>query len=105
MTQLVHADIFFFITSISVVVVTVGIVIILFYVIYILHDIRLVTKRLRTMSMNITEDVEALRKGFARDAGQLRRVVLSLIGYVAKRVHHRYTHKKKTKDKKSAHQP
>jgi hypothetical protein len=61
MDTLIHADIFFFVTTIALVVVTIGICIALFYVIKILRDVRAISETARVESKLIAGDVEKLR--------------------------------------------
>jgi hypothetical protein len=70
MDTLIHADIFFFITSVAVIAFTVIMVIVLIYVIIILKDIRYISRKVRDESDVILEDVHELRanvkaQGFA----------------------------------------
>ncbi len=69
MQELVHADIFFFVTSIAVILVGVGICVVLFYLIRILRNIRDITGRVDEGSKLLAEDFGELRsslkaKGF-----------------------------------------
>ena len=61
MDTLVQADIFFFITSIAIVVVTIAILIAFFFLIQILRDVRYTSKRIREESDKILSDVGDLR--------------------------------------------
>lgn len=67
MQEFMKADIFFFITSIAVVIATIGIVIIFYYVVGILRDVREVTKRVDEGTKAFSEDVSALRENFKRE--------------------------------------
>ena len=61
MEALVRSDIFFFITTIAVVAVAAGFIIVLIYIVKILRDVRYISRRLKEESDVIIEDVEALR--------------------------------------------
>ena len=69
---LLRADIFFFITSVAVVIITVVLAVALFQFIQILRDVRYVSKRLREEADRILTDVEGVRK-FVKKEG--RRVI------------------------------
>jgi len=62
------ADVFFFITSIAVLALTLGLFIVIFYLIRILNDIKHVSKSVRGKSDVILEDVDRLREGIKSGA-------------------------------------
>lgn len=61
MSDLIHADIFFFITSISVVVLSLFVAAALYYVVKILRDLQAVSAKIRKASDELEEDFEHLR--------------------------------------------
>ncbi len=70
MDTLIHADIFFFVTTVAVIAFAIVSIIILVYVIIILNDIRYISGKVRKESDVILEDVHELRanvraQGFA----------------------------------------
>ena len=67
MQEFIKADIFFFITAIAVVLVTLGLMIALFYIIRILHNIRDVTERVDEGSKVLAEDLSELRGTIKRE--------------------------------------
>ena len=67
MQEFIKADIFFFITAIAVVLVTIGIGIALYYVIRILRNIRDVTERVDEGSKILAEDLSDLRGTIKRE--------------------------------------
>ena len=62
MDTLVQADLFFFITSIAIVVITIAVLMALFYFIQILRDVRYATKRIREETDRIVSDVDNLKE-------------------------------------------
>lgn len=62
MDTLIQADIFFFITSIAIVIVTIAILTALFFAIQILRDVRYTSKRIREEADRIVSDVSGLRE-------------------------------------------
>ena len=62
MDTLVQADLFFFITSIAIVVITIAVLMALFYFIQILRDVRYTTKRIREETDRIVSDVDNLKE-------------------------------------------
>ncbi len=67
MEEFMKADIFFFITSIAVVLVTIGSVVALYYIIRILRNIREVTERMDEGSKVLAEDLSELRGTIKRE--------------------------------------
>ncbi len=70
MDTLIHADIFFFITTVAVISLTIVVVIALVYIVLILKDIRYISGKVRKESDVIIDDVHELRanvraQGFA----------------------------------------
>lgn len=81
MDTLVQADIFFFITTLAIVVVTIAILVALFFLIQILRDIRYVSRRVREQSDRVLSDVEELR-AFLKREGKRALDIKDLIGGV-----------------------
>ncbi len=61
MADIVQADIFFFITTIAVIVVGIGLVIFLYYAITITQDIRFIVKKVRKLSDEFEKDFVDMR--------------------------------------------
>jgi len=64
MTEVLHANIFFVITSIAVVIFTVLICVLLFYVIKIVKAVRRIVDRVEAGSEVLAEDLDHLRSSF-----------------------------------------
>ena len=75
--SLLHADIFFLITTIALVIVSTGVIIALVYVIHILKAVKDITDRIREEGVEIIADLKALRKNL-RDEGFKWKHVFSL---------------------------
>ncbi len=76
--SLIHADIFFFISTISLVVLTIGIAIALFYLIRILRNAREISDKIKVESGEILADSKRLRIAL-RDEGLKWKHVAHLI--------------------------
>lgn len=76
--SLIHADIFFFISTIVLVIFSIAFGMILFYVLRIVKNVRDITDRLRAESVEIVEDLKKFR-GMMRDEGLKWKHVASLI--------------------------
>lgn len=79
MESLIHADIFFFITTIIVIILGIISAIILFYIAKILADIREISRIARSGSADIAEDIKLIRKEVNNELMNGSSVILSLI--------------------------
>ena len=75
MTSLIKSDIFFFITSISVVLVTLLVCFAVIQVIRILKKVDEVSETINKESKNVAEDVRNLRSAIAEKAGVAKAIV------------------------------
>ncbi len=75
MTNLVHADLFFFVTTIFVVVLTVGTGVAFYYCWQILRDVREIVARARHASQELEEDFENLRASVTEEGRKVRATV------------------------------
>lgn len=66
MTEVLHANVFFFITSIGVIIFSLLLCIVLFHIIKILKSIRMIIERIETGSEIIAEDMTSFRESFTR---------------------------------------
>lgn len=76
--SLIHADIFFFISTIALVLISIGIVIVLVYVIKILRNVGEVTDKIKVESGEIVADLKKLRASL-RDEGVKWKHVMDLV--------------------------
>jgi hypothetical protein len=100
MEELVHADIFFFITSIAVVVVAIVLVVAIVYLIQILHDVRHVSRRIRDESEAIWRDIEALRTVVKTEGFKFRHLISFFFGLATKK--ERRSLRKRKKDEEDS---
>lgn len=73
--QVLQTNIFFYITSVAVVIVSALLIIALYYIINILQNIRDVTDRVRRGSEQFAEDVNELRDNIKEEGANLRHLV------------------------------
>ena len=76
--SLIHADIFFFISTIALILISIGIVVVLVYVIKILRNVGEVTDKIKAESGEIVADLKKLRASL-RDEGIKWKHVADLI--------------------------
>lgn len=81
METLIHADIFFFISSVALVLVAVGVIIALVYVIKILRNVSAVSDKVKEESGEILDDLKSLRGTIKKEGFKL-----SYIGNFFKRL-------------------
>ncbi len=62
MDSFIKADVFFFISSISVLALTLGIFIVIFYLVRILNDVKHISKSIREKNDVLLDDVDQLRE-------------------------------------------
>ena len=82
MSELLHADIFFFITAVVVIIIGVGSAIVLYYLVLILRDIRAITKKVRSATDVIGEDLTELHTTLKSEGLRMRHVFDSLLTFV-----------------------
>lgn len=98
--SIVHADVFFFISTIALVIISIGVSISFFYIIKILRNVRDITDRAKIESEEIISDVQKLRRAI-RDEGVKWRAVSDLIrGFFGRKVKRVKTKVENLKDSK-----
>lgn len=75
MDTLIHADIFFFITAIAVVLVTAFLVGVLVLVIRVLVDVRHITRKVREEAELVSQDLAELRSHLRKEGFRFKRFV------------------------------
>lgn len=78
MQSLIHADIFFFISTIALVVLSIGVLIVIIYLIRILHNVREVSDKVREEGDEFVKDARTFRLAL-REEGFKWKVVGGLI--------------------------
>jgi hypothetical protein len=84
MESVLTSDIFFFITSISVMLLTLVALVILYYGVKIIRHISYIAQKIRNESDNISKDIEDLRTTIKKSGTQVGGVISSVIGFVVK---------------------
>jgi uncharacterized membrane protein len=88
MNDFLHANIFFFITSVAVVAVTLLLVIVLWYVIAILKEVRHIAINVRRASDGLEQDLDRLRQqvhsGGTKVAGLVNSAISFAVGRLAR---------------------
>ncbi|MBI5817265.1 MAG: hypothetical protein HZB09_02455 [Candidatus Yonathbacteria bacterium] len=75
MTEFIKADVFFFVTTIAVVVLTVVAVVFMVYLIGVMRNVRDISDLAKVQSKNISDDISELRANIKRDGVRLKHLV------------------------------
>ena len=75
MTEIVKSDIFFFITGGSIILVTLGLLVAIYYIVKILRDVEDITEHVRGESENIVYDVSYVRKMMEKAAKHIKKII------------------------------
>lgn len=85
MSDLVQADIFFFISSILAVVVTVGMGLLFYYLVPVARDIRAISRKVRKAGEDIEHDIASIR-AVVREEGMKGKAITDLVlAFVARK--------------------
>jgi type II secretory pathway pseudopilin PulG len=76
MDTLIHADIFFFVTTIVVVIVGIAFTVALIYLAKVLSDIKEITKQVKEEAMLVREDIQGLRSDVKREGFRVERFLM-----------------------------
>lgn len=95
MDTLVHADIFFFVTTIAVVVVAAVFTIALIYLVKILNDVKHISRQVKEETVLFREDLKGLREDVRRDGFKLT----SMLSFLTKFFSARKASRSKSKSK------
>lgn len=74
MESIIKADIFFFITGMAVAIFTIGMIIVMVYVIRILNDMKRVSKTMLEESGRFASDIDSLREAVKSEGAKARTV-------------------------------
>ena len=91
MNSLLKSDVFFFITSIAVVIIAILLAVLIVYLIKVSRDIKYISQRAKTEADNIIDDVSKLRTNLKEQGGKIK----DLAGFFS-----RFYKPKKTKSRK-----
>jgi hypothetical protein len=86
MTEVVHADVFFFITAVAVVVLSVLAAVLLYYAIGIAREVRTVVVQVRKASDDLSRDLDVLRSSLAQEGRKGRAIVDLALGFITRRL-------------------
>jgi len=79
MTEILQTNIFFLITSVAVVAVTILVAVALFYLVSILRDVKDISGRIKRGSEIVGKDLSALRMVFKREGGKTQTIFTTFL--------------------------
>lgn len=79
-SSIIHADIFFYITSISVVVVTIMLIVLFYYVVRIVRNIEHTSEKIKEEGDNILEDISMIRESIEDQGSKFAGVLKFIFG-------------------------
>ena len=85
MDTLIKADIFFFLTSVVVVILAILVAVALFYIVRILRDIKILSTKVREEGDKIVDDVDELRIGLKKNSLKITGVFLAFVNFLKKK--------------------
>lgn len=95
MDTLIHADIFFFVTTIAVVVVAIALTIALIYLIRVLKQIEAIGKDIKEEATLFRGDIKGLRENVRRDGFKLQHFFDFVTGFIKRKSTRRTSRSKK----------
>ena len=95
MTEILHADIFFFITSVAVIIISLLVSVLLYFAILIARDVSAVTAKIRQASDELEQDFESVRASIKNEGVRIKTFFEFLIGIITRRTQKSRVSKKK----------
>lgn len=89
MQTLIHADIFFFITSIWVIVISAIVVVILWHAAFIMNDLRHISQKMREEGDLLSNDIHDLRTAIKTEGATVKPIWKYFSNLFERRKHHR----------------
>jgi hypothetical protein len=98
MQTLVHADIFFFVSTIVLVVLSILVAIGLYFAIGIMRDVRAISARVNKASQDIEKDLGVLRSAVKAEGNKVKGIADALLGFVIRKLTPKAAKRKKVKE-------
>jgi hypothetical protein len=86
MQTLVHADIFFFISTLCLVVLSILAAVGLYYAIGILRDMREISARIKKASLDMEKDLDGLRNAVKAEGNKVRGIADLTLGFIIRKL-------------------
>lgn len=98
MQTLVHADIFFFISTICLVVLTLIVGAALVFAVAIMRDVRKISARMAKASEDIEKDIELLRSAVRAEGTKVKGIADLILGFIIRKLTPKVAKRKKVPD-------
>ncbi|MBY0472926.1 hypothetical protein K2Q00_01400 [Patescibacteria group bacterium] len=95
MNDILHANIFFFISSVSTILIAILVGVILFYIARIMRDISDIVRKINNVSDDLERDFQDLRHEIKNEGVKVRSIIDVALGFFLSRVQKRATRKPK----------
>jgi predicted PurR-regulated permease PerM len=82
MNEVVHADIFFFITSIAVVVLTIALLVLIYYAIVIARQVKGLVERVEQVEKDIELDIAKVRASLTQEGVKTKAIADLILGFI-----------------------
>lgn len=102
MSDLVQADIFFFISSLLVVVVMVGMGLLFYYLVPVARDIREISRKIRKAGEDIEQDFTSLRFALREEGMKGKAITDLVLGFIARKLAPKRSRSKKVAPEESS---
>ncbi|MBP9710892.1 MAG: hypothetical protein KBD50_01365 [Candidatus Pacebacteria bacterium] len=102
MSDLVQADIFFFISSLLALVVTIGMGLLFYYLVPVARDIREISKKIRRAGEDIEQDFASVRATVREEAVKGKAITDLVLGFVARKLAPKRPRRKKEDPEESS---
>jgi hypothetical protein len=86
MDALVHADIFFFVSTIALVVLSIALLVALYYVIAVVRDVRKISARMERASVTLEKDFDELRENVKAEGRKVRGMADVILGFALRAI-------------------
>lgn len=86
MSEVLITNIFFTITAIAVIIITAGVIAVLWFVVPIVRDLRDVVRKVRTAGEKVERDFESLRLNLKEEGNKSKAILDAGLGFIARKV-------------------
>jgi predicted PurR-regulated permease PerM len=97
MNELLQTNVFFFITSIAVVIFTGGFILLLYFLVPLIRDARDLMAKVHTAAEEVEDDFEALRDAAQEEGAKSKVIIDAILGFVGRALSVRPPRKRRRK--------
>ncbi len=97
MNELLQTNVFFFITSIATIVFTAGFLLLLYFLVPLVRDVRDIMAKIHTAAVEVEDDFEALRDAAQEEGAKGKAIIDVILGFVGRALSVRPPRKRRRK--------